>query len=80
MTEIKVDIKNFRSDMDKAAAIGKSEAERISKELENVSDVGGKLSQIGDALTLGLTTPLLAAGAAVGKMWVLCGIAYGGYL
>lgn len=68
MTEIKVDIKNFRSDMDKAAAIGKSEAERISKELENVSDVGGKLSKIGDALTLGLTTPLLAAGAAVGKM------------
>lgn len=68
MTEIKVDIKNFRSDMDKAAAIGKSEAERISKELENVSNVGGKLSKIGDALTLGLTTPLLAAGAAVGKM------------
>lgn len=68
MTEIKVDIKNFQSDMDKAAAIGKSEAERISKELENVSNVGGKLSKIGDALTLGLTTPLLAAGVAVGKM------------
>lgn len=67
MTEIKVDIKNFQSDMEKAAAVGKSEAEKISKELETTSKVGEKLSKVGDALTLGVTTPILAAGTAVGK-------------
>lgn len=68
MTEIKVDIKNFQSDMEKAAAVGKSEAEKISKELETTSKVGEKLSKVGNALTLGVTTPILAAGTAVGKL------------
>lgn len=68
MTEIKVDIENFRADMDKAAAIGKSEAERIAKELEGTAKAGEKLSKVGDYLTLGLTTPIIAAGAAVGKL------------
>ncbi len=68
MTEIKVDIKNFQSDMEKAAAVGKSEAEKISKELETTSKIGEKLSKVGDALTLGVTTPILAAGTAVGKL------------
>ena len=67
MTEIKVDIKNFKSDMEKAAAVGKSEAEKISKELEGTAKVGESLSKIGDVLTLGVTTPLIAAGTAVGK-------------
>lgn len=67
MTEIKVDIKNFKSDMEKAAAVGKSEAEKISKELEGTAKVGESLSKIGDVLILGVTTPLIAAGTAVGK-------------
>lgn len=67
MTEIKVDVKNFKSDMEKAAAVGKSEAEKISKELEGTAKAGEKLSKIGNALTLGITTPILAAGTAVGK-------------
>lgn len=67
MTEIKVDIQNFKSDMEKAASIGKSEAEKISKDLEGTAKVGEKLSKVGDILTLGVTTPLLAAGTALGK-------------
>lgn len=68
MTEIKVDIQNFKSDMEKAADIGRSEAEKISKDLEGTAKVGEKLSKVGDALTLGVTTPLLAAGTALGKL------------
>lgn len=67
MTEIKVDIQNFKSDMEKAAAIGKSEAEKISKELEGTAKVSESMSKVGDALTLGVTAPILAAGTAVGK-------------
>ena len=67
MTEIKVDIQNFKSDMEKAASIGKSEAEKISKDLERTAKVGEKLSKVGDVLTIGVTAPLLAAGAALGK-------------
>lgn len=67
LTEIKVDIKNFKSDMDKAKTVGKSAAEEISKELEGVTKTGESLSKVGDYLTLGVTTPILAAGAAVGK-------------
>lgn len=67
LTELKVDIKNFKSDMQKAAAVGASEADRISKELEHVSTAGEKMSKVGDYLTIGVTTPLLAVGTAVGK-------------
>lgn len=67
LTELKVDIKNFKSDMQKAASVGASEADRISKELEHVSTAGEKMSKVGDYLTIGVTTPLLAAGTAVGK-------------
>ena len=37
LTEIKVDIENFKSDMEKAAAIGTSEAKRISQEMETTA-------------------------------------------
>lgn len=67
MTELKVDVKNFKSDMEKAAAAGKSAAEKISKELEESTEVGKKLSKAGNYLTLGVTTPLIAAGTALGK-------------
>lgn len=67
MTEIKVDIKNFKSDMETASSVGAGEAEKISKKLESTAKVGESLSKIGDVLTLGVTTPLIAAGTAVGK-------------
>lgn len=65
LTEMKVDIKNFKSDMEQAKKVGKDAAEEIGKELESTSKVGDSLSKIGDVLTLGVTTPLIAAGTAV---------------
>ena len=59
LTEIKVDIENFKSDMEKAAAIGTSEAKRISQEMETTAKVGEKFSKAGDLLTKGLTLPIV---------------------
>ena len=67
LTEMKVDIKNFKSDMEQAKKVGKDAAEEISKELESTSKVGDSLSKVGNILTVGVTAPLLAAGTAVGK-------------
>lgn len=67
LTEMKVDIKNFKSDMEQAKKAGKDAAEEISKELESTSKVGDSLSKVGNILTVGVTAPLLAAGTAVGK-------------
>lgn len=70
MTEIKVDISNFKSDMEKAGAIGSSEARKISKELETTTKIGESLSKTGSLLTKGLTLPLIGAGTATTKMAV----------
>lgn len=70
MTEIKVDIDNFKSDMEKAGTIGSREADRISKKLSTTAKVGDILSNAGTALTMGLTLPIVGAGTAVTKMAV----------
>lgn len=70
MTEIKVDIANFKSDMEKASTIGTREADRISKKLSATAKIGDMLSNAGTALTKGLTVPIVGAGAAVTKMAV----------
>lgn len=70
LTEMKVDIAGFKSDMSKAAAIGASEADRISKNLEGTARVGEKLSKAGDVLMKGLTLPIVGAGVASAKMAV----------
>lgn len=67
LTEMKVDIKNFKSDMEQAKKVGKDAAEKISKELQSTEKVGKSLSKVGDSMTKWVTTPVLAAGAAVGK-------------
>ena len=67
LTEMKVDIKNFKSDMEQAKKAGKDAAEQISKELQSTEKVGKSLSKVGDSMTKWVTTPVLAAGAAVGK-------------
>lgn len=70
MTEIQVDVENFKSDMHKAAAVGVAEANRISKELSTTAKVGKTLSKTGASLTKGLTLPIMGAGIAVTKMAV----------
>lgn len=70
LTEIKVNIENFKNDMEKASAIGTSEAKRISQEMETTAKVGEKFSKAGDLLTKGLTLPIVGVGAATTKMAV----------
>ena len=56
--------------MEKAGAIGSSEARKISKELETTTKIGESLSKTGSLLTKGLTLPLIGAGTATTKMAV----------
>lgn len=70
LTEIKVDIDGFKSNMDKAATMGVDEAKRISKEMSNVTKVGKTLSKTGALLTKGITVPLVGAAVATTKMAV----------
>lgn len=70
MTEIKLDIGNFKNDMEKVASIGVSEAERISKSMSTTAKIGDVFSKTGAAMTKGLTLPIVGAGAAATKMAV----------
>ena len=70
LTKIKVDIESFRQEMDKAAAVGKSQADKISKDLSDVTKVGEKLAKTGERLTAGVSVPLIGLGVAAGKMAV----------
>lgn len=68
LTEIKVNIDNFKSDMDKAAAIGTNGAKRISDQMKNVTKASESLNKVGKTLTTSLTVPIVAAGTASAKM------------
>lgn len=64
LTEIKVNIKDFKNQMSQAASIGTTEAQRISDSLAGTTKVGEKLSGMGGTLTKGLTLPLIGLGTA----------------
>ncbi len=68
LTEIKVNIANFKSDMDKASSIGVSGAKRISDQMSGVTKVGENLQKVGKSLTTYVTLPIIAAGGAATKM------------
>ena len=68
LTEIKVNIDNFKSDMDKAASIGANGAKRISDQMKNVTNAGESMNKVGKTLTTNLTVPIIAAGTASAKM------------
>lgn len=70
MVDIKADIKNFKSDMAQASAVGVTEAKKISKELANVTKVGEELSKTGKNLTKFVSLPIAGVGLASGKMAV----------
>lgn len=70
LTEIKVDIAGFKSNMGKAAALGVSEADKISKRMTMATKAGETLSRTGAALTKGLTVPLAGVAIATTKMAV----------
>lgn len=68
LTEIKVDIKSFKNDMEAAKAVGVAKAEEISKSLSGATKAGEKLSKVGSTLTKGLTVPITGAGTAAVKL------------
>lgn len=68
LTQIKVDLKSFKSDMDKAASIGVAKSKEISKSLTNTAKIGGELKKIGSGMTKHVTLPIAAVGTASAKM------------
>ena len=67
-TELVVKTDKFQSELKKASDMGVSEADKISDKMSDAVDDGiDKMSALGDGLTLGLTTPILAAGTAFTK-------------
>ena len=47
LTEIKVDIKSFKDDMEAAKAVGTAKAEEISKALSGTTKAGEQLAKVG---------------------------------
>ena len=64
LTEIKVDIKSFKNDMETAKTVGTAKAEEISKALSGTTKAGEQLAKVGGVLTKGLTVPIVGAGTA----------------
>jgi len=68
LTEIKVDIAGFKSDMDKVATEATTKAEAISKQMVSAADVGKTMSSVGTKATALVTVPLLGAATAASKL------------
>ena len=68
ITKIKVDIANFKKDMESVKAEAVVQAKDVSKKLESTAKVGQNMSKVGGQATKLLTVPLLAAGTAAGKL------------
>ncbi len=67
-TELIVKLDEFKEELQKASEIGVSEADKISDRMSDRVESGvKKMSDLGTGLTAGLTTPILAAGTALGK-------------
>lgn len=72
-TKVVVDLKSFKDDMNKAAALGVAEARKISESLKDVAKVGDNLSNMGGKLTKFVTAPIVALGGAATSMAVSFG-------
>jgi|LGVF01.2.fsa_nt_gb TP901 family phage tail tape measure protein len=66
--ELKANIAGFKSDMSKAAVIGSTQANAISKSLAKTAKVGATLSTVGTNLTKFVSLPLAAVAFASTKM------------
>ncbi|HDI3121688.1 phage tail tape measure protein [Clostridium botulinum] len=70
LTEIKVNINKFKTDMKTASDIGVTEANKISENFKNVRKVGEGLSNIGSKLTKAVTLPFVGLEGASAK-WAM---------
>lgn len=64
---MKVDIKTFKSDMDKIKTEAVGKAKEVSKAMSNTAKMGESLSSIGGKMTKAITLPVIAAGTAAAK-------------
>lgn len=68
ITKIKVDIADFKKDMEGVKTEAIKKADEVSKEMESTLKVGQSMSKVGTQATKFLTVPLLAAGTASAKL------------
>lgn len=66
----KVDIKGFKSDMDKVKTEALTKSKEVAKQMESTIKVGDKMSKLGSTMTKTLTLPIVGAGTAITKMAV----------
>lgn len=66
----KVDIKGFKSDMDKVKTEAVTKSKEVAKQMESTIKVGDKMSKLGSTMTKTLTLPIVGAGTAITKMAV----------
>lgn len=67
VTDLKIDIKSFKTDMGRITTEAIGEAKKISSEMAKVSKVGETMSSVGSSATKYATVPLLGAAAAATK-------------
>ena len=66
----KVDIKGFKSDMDKVKTEAVTKSKEVAKQMESTIKVGDTMSKLGSTMTKTLTLPIVGAGTAITKMAV----------
>ena len=66
----KVDIKGFKSDMDKVKTEAVTKSKEVARQMESTIKVGDKMSKLGSTMTKTLTLPIVGAGTAITKMAV----------
>ncbi|EPB8189305.1 phage tail tape measure protein [Clostridium perfringens] len=68
VTQIKVNIDGFKSQMDAAKNLGVQKAEEISRSFDKITKTGESFSKVGSKLTSHVTLPLVGLGAAAVKV------------
>ena len=66
----KVDIKGFKSDMDKVKTEAVTKSKEVARQMKSTIKVGDKMSKLGSTMTKTLTLPIVSAGTAITKMAV----------
>ena len=67
ITQIKVDISNFKNQMQQAATAGVTAAKQMSDKMSKLANVGQSMTNIGQTMTKKVTVPILAASGACTK-------------
>lgn len=68
VTQIRVNLEGFKSQMDAAKNLGVQKAEEISRGFDKITKSGESISKVGSTLTSRVTLPLVGLGAAAVKV------------